>query len=365
MRRIVRTLSSRTAKVWLGIVVALIGLRIALPFIVKDYVNKTLDGLEGYSGSVADVDLSLWRGAYQIEGLRIVRTEGQVPAPFVSIDEVDLSVEWKALLDGSIVAEIDLLNPTLNFVSAPSKKQSQVEPASNWTEVVQDLVPFSINRFSVSGGEVHYRDFNSDPKVDIYVQKLNMVARNLTNSEDLGGSLVASFEGSALAMGSGGLKFEGKVDPYAEQPTFDVNAKLNDLALPQLNDYLRAYANLDVEKGTLSIDAELAASKGRFKGYVKPFVEDLDVLRWQREEESLPNKLWQGLADAVGELLEDQDKDRIASRVPFEGRLDNPEADVWSALGSLLKNAFIEALRRGLEGRISLSTAARGGQSAE
>ena len=79
------------------------------------------------------------------------------------------------------------------------------------------------------------------------------------------------------------------------------------------------------------------------------------MLRWSQEEESLPGKLWEGLVEVVGEVLEDQDSDRIATRVPFSGSIENPEADIWSTVGGLLRNAFIEALRRGLEGKIGIS----------
>jgi hypothetical protein len=355
LTNIKRLLRQRKVQVALGIIAVLLGVRIALPFVVERYVNKTLDELDGYSGRIEDVDLNLWRGAYEIEGVQIVKTGGRVPAPFFSANQIDISVEWSALFDGSIVAEIELNAPQLNFVQGPTEKQKQVEPGSNWTEVVKDLAPFSINRFAIVGGEVHYRDFHSNPKVDIYVQNLNSVAKNLTNSEDLSGSLVASFEGRAVAMGSGTLRFDGKVDPYAKSPTFELNVKLDRLQLPQLNDYLRAYANVDAERGTFSLDAEFAASKGRFRGYVKPFIDDLQVLRWNQEEESLPNKLWQGLVDVAGEILEDQKRDRIATKVPFQGRLEDPEADVWATIGGLLRNGFIEALRRGVEGSIDIT----------
>ena len=88
----------------------LVAARVALPYVVKRYVNKTLAELPGYSGSVADIDISLWRGAYQIQGLRVVKTGGKVPVPFVSSRLIDLSVEWKALLNGSIVAEIEVIS---------------------------------------------------------------------------------------------------------------------------------------------------------------------------------------------------------------------------------------------------------------
>ncbi len=351
---------STSLKVLLGLAVLLIAVRAVLPIFVERYVNRTLDELDGYSGHIEDVDLALIRGAYVIEGVKISRTGGKVPVPFFSASEIDLSVQWGALFDGAIVAEIDVERPTLNFVMAteePKKEQasqSQVEPSSNWTDVVQDLAPFNINRFAIKGGEIHYRDFSSSPKVNIYVQALNAEARNLTNSEDRTGSLVASFDGHATAMGRGNIRFDGRVDPYAKQPTFEADIKLNGLELRQLNPYLRAYANVDAEKGTLSMDAEFAAKNGRFDGYVKPFIKDLDVLQWKKENESLPNKIWQGVVDLAGEVLEDQKRDQSATRIPLSGRFDAPDVNVWSAIGSLLRNAFIEALRRGLEGSVDI-----------
>jgi hypothetical protein len=147
-------------------------------------------------------------------------------------------------------------------------------------------VPFNINRFSIDNGEVHYRDFTSTPKVDVFVQDIYAEARNLTNSEDRTGSLVATFDGRARAMKSGRIRFDGKVDPYAKQPKFESDFKLDGLDIRELNPYLRAYANVDAEQGTFAMDAELAARDGRFNGYVKPFVKDLDVLRWKEERAS-------------------------------------------------------------------------------
>jgi hypothetical protein len=346
---------SRTFWALIAIVALLVAARAVLPIYVERVVNEKLDELEGYSGRIEDVDLALIRGAYVIEGVRIVKTGGRIPVPFFSAREIDISVEWSALFDGDIVAEIELLGPRLNFVKGPTKKTSQTEPADNWTETVHDLAPFRINRFAIVNGSVHYRDFHSDPKVNVYLQRIRATARNLTNAEDLSGSLVATFDARALAMGSGGLRLEGKYNPYTPQPTFEVDAKLDRLELAQVNTFLKAYGNVDAERGKLSIDAEFAAARGRFRGYVKPFIDDLQVLRWDEEEEGFFGKLWEGLVEVAGEILEDQDKDRIATRIPFSGSIEGPDADVWSTIGGLLKNAFIESLRRGLEGKIGLT----------
>jgi hypothetical protein len=349
-----RALRWRSRLLWIVGVIAVIAIALhaVLPSIVLRYVNKELDGLEGYSGHVEDIDISLLRGAYQIQGVRIVKTDGRVPVPFFRADEIDISVEWGALFDGDIVAEIDVHRPVLNFVKGPTEKTSQTEPGDNWTETVRDLAPFKINRFAIHNGSVHYRDFHSDPQVNIFAQDIRGVARNLTNAEDLSGSLVATFEAKALAMNSGAFELKGKYNPYAKHPTFEVDAALDHLNIKQLNSFLKAYANVDAERGKISIDTEVAASKGRFRGYVKPFIDDLQVLDWNKENEGLLTKLWEGVVEVVGEVLEDQDKDRIATRVPLRGSIDDPEADIWSTIGGVLKNAFLEALRRGIEHEI-------------
>ncbi len=51
-------------KIILSIVVLLLVVRLMLPFIIKKYVNKTLDDLNGYSGHLDDINLNLFRGAY-------------------------------------------------------------------------------------------------------------------------------------------------------------------------------------------------------------------------------------------------------------------------------------------------------------
>ena len=87
----------KTRWIVLGILVFAIAVRAVLPYVVKSYVNKTLDEIPGYKGYVEDIDLNLWRGAYEIEGLRLDKVEGDIPVPFFSSPKIDLSIEWGAL----------------------------------------------------------------------------------------------------------------------------------------------------------------------------------------------------------------------------------------------------------------------------
>jgi hypothetical protein len=316
---------------------------------IKRVVNQKLAELDGYTGSIADVDLSLWRGAYQVEGIVIEKTGGKVPVPFVAVERLDLGVDWRALFDGSIVARIALFRPEVNFVKGPTKATTQTGKEADWRKPLEELAPFEIESFLIVDGEVHYRDFHAKPKVDVLVDHLNVTVTNLTNSKDLSGTRVATIKVDGILMRSGQLSLDGNIDPFKTQPTFSIKVKLEKLHIKELNDFLKAYVNIDAEKGNLSLYAEVDAKKGGFKGYLKPLIEGLDILKWNKEDERPISKLWEGLVGAVAEVFNNQSKDRLATRIPLEGRFEQPDIHAWDAIVYVLRNAFIQALRHGLD----------------
>jgi uncharacterized protein involved in outer membrane biogenesis len=166
------------------IVLLLIGIRLALPHLIKTYVNKKLDQLPQYDGRIGDIDFSILRGAYAINHLDIVKTKGSIPVPFFSAERVDFSVEWKELFHGSIVSEIFIDQAKLNFIKGETKKKSQLDIDRSWMDTVEELFPFKINRFEIRRGEIWYRDFSTDPKINLYINHLFLAATNLTNSQD-------------------------------------------------------------------------------------------------------------------------------------------------------------------------------------
>ena len=66
---------NRVRNIIIGIVALLIIIRLILPYFVLKYVNNKLANLEDYYGHLEDIDLSLYRGAYIIKDLKILKTE--------------------------------------------------------------------------------------------------------------------------------------------------------------------------------------------------------------------------------------------------------------------------------------------------
>lgn len=234
------------------LIVALIAFRIMLPAILLRYVNRQLTLIKGYSGHVEDIDVALYRGAYVIKGLRLDKTDGKVPVPFFSAEAIDLSVEWRALFHGSIVAGIGVEHPILNFAKGPTEATSQTHIDKSWTEVVDHLIPFKLNRFEINRGEIHYRDFYSSPKVDIFTKSVHVVAENLSNAKHEKEQLPSTVEADADIYG-GKATFHMKLDALNKTPTFDAKAELVRMDLTQLNSFLQAYGNFDVKQGAISI----------------------------------------------------------------------------------------------------------------
>ena len=329
----------------------LLGARAAAPTLIQRYVNRVLDRTEGYRGSIGDVDLALVRGGYTIEDVRMDKDTGKVPVPLFRAREVDLSIEWRALFDGSLVGEVWFDRPELNFVSGPRDAAEQSGAEGDWRKTVKDLFPVKINKITVRDGTVHFRNFASDPPVDVYLRDVEATVRNLTNSEELAGDTVARAALRARAMERGEIRAKAAIDPYADRPSFDLDLSATNVALTDWNDFFRAYAGVDVQRGALRLYVELQAKDGRFDGYVKPFLENVDVLDLREEvpEQSFFASLWEALVGGTAEVVQDQSEGRVATRIPISGDADTPQIGFWTTLGNVLRNAFVEAFVPALE----------------
>jgi uncharacterized protein DUF748 len=344
-----------------SLLVLLIGLRIALPSILLRYVNRQLTLIKGYSGHVEDIDVALIRGAYTIKDIRLDKTDGKVPVPFFSAQSIDLSLEWGALLHGSIKAKIKVFHPILNFAKGPTEATSQTHIDKSWTQVVDNLIPFKLNRFEIFDGEIHYRDFYSNPKLDVFTKNVHILAENLSNAKHQKVQLPSTAEATADVYG-GKATLHMKLDALNKSPTFEAKAELVGLDITRLNNFLQAYGNFDVKEGEISIYTEAAAKDDIIKGYAKPIIKDLKVVNW-KEDKDHPLKLaYKSLISAVTWVFKNHGKDQLATRAEFEGSLKDPNVNTWYIIGQLLRNAFIQALYPSLENSVNISNVGEGGK---
>jgi hypothetical protein len=338
---------------WLLIVFAatFLAVHLYLAIWIRDYVNRKLSEIPDYRAHVDAVTLHLWRGAYQIHNIKIEKVSGHVPVPFFSAPLIDLSVEWKALFRGSFVGEIDFHRPQMNFVNGRTKAEQQAAVDEPWTDKIKQLFPLKFNRFAVHNGEIHYRDFSSDPKVDVVVDRVQMVATNLTNTKKLSKSLIAEIQAEGRPLGQGRLRSQMSLDPYAAKPTFALNLELAEIPLEKLNDFARAYGHFDFKSGTLRLATQVESKNGSFTGYVEPVFDNMNIGTAQDAQKNPLSGLWASIVDGLTKIIRNQPKNRFGTHVPISGSFDQPHPALLTTIFNVFKNAFIKAFEGKLEGQ--------------
>lgn len=322
----------------------LVAVRAALPIAVRWYVNRTLDQNQLYDGLIGDVDLHLWRGAYSIEDVRLLKTTGNVPVPFFAAPRVDFAIEWRALLSGEVVGRIVMQRPEMNFVDAEDPAAAQTGAGGPWLEVIKDLFPFKINSCEVRDGSVHFRAFHTEPPVDVYLSKVQGSIENLTNIHDETTPLFAVVKATAEAMDEARLEYEMKLDTFSYRPTFRLAVRLLGLDVTETNALVRAYGDFDFEQGWFDLVIELDAKEGRVEGYVKPLFRNLEIFDARRDAKvDLLAVFWEALVGVVAAVFKNHPRDQLATVIPVRGDLSGPQTDFLAAVGNLLRNAFVRA----------------------
>ena len=336
------------------VVVVIVGIRLAMEPVLLDYANRKLDALPAYGGHIDDLDLALLRGGYDLKGVEIVKTGAGQPVPFLKADRIEATVEWHSLLRGQLVAEGDLYRPQLNLVQAQSEQKSQLGTEVNWVDQFRQLFPFRFNTVRIHDGTVTFRAPGIQTKDALKAQHIDGTLSNLTNVADSTKETFARFGFTADVLHGGKAKLDGSIDPLAVKPTFDLNLGLKNVQLPQVNPWLTRFIKADAEQGEFELYMEVAAADGRFKGYAKPVMRDVNIYSSKEPEKNPLKRLWEGIVDVAAHILENQQEDQVAARIPLSGTIEKPNADLFATIGSVLHNAFVAAFARSIEGSISV-----------
>ncbi|HSB96459.1 MAG TPA: DUF748 domain-containing protein [Spongiibacteraceae bacterium] len=337
-----------------GVIVCLVALRAALPFLLKDFANRRLHDLNGYTGHVDAIDVALWRGAYDLQKLVIAKKGATKNEPFCDIEHLSLSIQWRALFKGSIVGEANFDRPQLNLVQSENSKDSQLGNDNDWGKTLKKLFPFKFNEINVHRGTVRFRAPGIETHDALTLQNIEASITNLTNVVNQQSAAFAHFELHGQIFGNAPLTVKGSTNPYADSPTFEVDATLESVRLPQLDAWLQAYAGVNAERGSFSMYSSLAAAEHKFKGYVKPILHDVHIVSIKEQNATPIQKIWAALVQGVATLLKNQTKDQLATKIPISGNIDDPDTGVFVAIVNVLRNAFIAAFSQSLDQSLHL-----------
>lgn len=355
---------NRTWRVVLSVFVLLVAFRLALPYIVTRYVNNVLSSLEGYNGMVKDVSIQLFRGAYQLDSLRIYKENSPGKIPFVSIPLTDISIEWESMLHGTFVSEIAFHNAALNFIVG--KKDSSLNASglnsirqtgkeNDWSKALKKLLLADLNRLRIVNGKIAVYDYSSVQRTDIVFSNLHMDALNLDNANNNIEKLPSRIYLQALSTGNGQLNIALRLNPMKRIPDLDMDLRFENVNLKALSELLGA----DMEKGNLNLYSELSVMDGKITGYVKPLFTDLEVNQEEAADNQTADLVWGSMVSFLTEVFEKQQKKQFVTSIPLDADIHEAESPFLASLWNVFSTSFTEAFETRATREIRVATFSR------
>lgn len=327
--------------------VVLVGTRLILPGLLKTGINRTLERDPELGGRVETVDLHMLRGAGAISGLLVLSVDGK---PLLTAESVEFSLQWSSLLRAELKARIKIRSPRLNWVKAAPKPPPADQPPVTTQQKAGRAFPFEIARLEVTDGTLRYQDPAADPKLDVFIDGLDLVATDISNRRRL--APVATLDASGRPMGVGRLTLHARFDTMAAKPRFDLEGKVQDFPLAAVEDLIRAYGGVYVSSGTLDLYTEVAVKDGSFTGYVKPFIKDLEFAPKGTKGLKMREMIKGEVAQYMNDLLENHRKGSAATKIEFSGKVDHPKVDAWEIVRGAFGHAFTKSLKPGIENSV-------------
>jgi hypothetical protein len=342
---------NRTWRVVLIVLVMLTAFRLALPFIVTRHVKKVLGELNGYHGTINDVNIHLIRGGYQIIGLKIFK-DGNAKIPYADIPVTDLFIQWDAVLQGAIVGEICFNKPVLAFMAIETQTDSfkvasiiqQSGADINWSEPLHKQLPLDLNRVRVDDGQITFFDLSAQPHGDTFLKNIQLDALNLNNAKDNPEDLPSRIYLQALSIGNGQLNIAMKANVLKSIPDMDIELRFENVNLKALNTFLSTYARAEVETGNFNLYSEINISDGHITGYVKPLFNNFKLDEWKDNQSQSGELVLQSMVKFLENVSKKQHKNQFVTRVSLDGHVPDMETSIWPSVWNEFSQAFISAL---------------------
>jgi hypothetical protein len=275
------------------LVVLVVGRLVATP-IVEKVVSGSIEHMEGgYRGSISDVELSVLGMEVAMLDLKIVKSNGLVPVPFMHIPRFVLAVRFKNFRP---YCELVGVGAQVNMVDAEDKAKQQFGPKFELKDLREQL-PLELTAVRFEDGAFHFRKYDARPEIDLAVRKLNATWENLESCLPPGSrSCDSKLSGRAQVLRGGSLSLRGTFD-RREGPDFVASARVDDIKPVQLNAMLLEYAKIDVQNGSIDLNVQYRSQGDNAQRLViVPRLYDVRVMGSENKGEV---KLWREMLAGV------------------------------------------------------------------
>lgn len=318
------------------ILVLLIAIRVALPYVLLNSINKKLERLPNYICVLKDLNVHLFDLSITIKGIEMTKRNGKIETPFFTSGDIHVSLESYELITTKVVVE----DCILNLVKGKNKELSQLIIDDELITIFKEM-PFSPNIFIVENAEIHFIEKHSSANIDLSVKNITIDGRNIANqnqSKDKYPSTVileGDFEG-------GKLKANAKLNKQKKDPLINIVSSFSPIKITRIKNFLKIYADIEVDAGTLSATSIINVYDGRLDGFIDPVTKNLTFNKsFDKDEVKLGKRIKQRLLNTASKLLGREESKKIVTRIELHGTLGEVKVNIKDIIKVGLKEFFL------------------------
>lgn len=334
----------------LGILLVLVALRIVLQPFILGQINKKLANLSpDLEGHVDGLNIAIIRGAFGLEGLTMKLKKAD--NNFLRVKKADMSLAWREIFKGNLMTDALVDGVDFTFDERIPKAFKKMIPADDPGEP-EKKPAVRISRLSWKNVNVIY------PTGKAYTNegpfKLTGIEGRITNVLADTESPRSFFHVKGKGSGTSSFKAVGSVNLLADPAEWDMDAQMQGFSLVTMNRFLLNKVPLTFKKGNFDMYAEVKSEEGKIRGYVKPFIEDLEFIKTDENFKGAKHWLVE-VAGAVGNwVMEAKRSKTVATKVPFSYDGKKFALDTSKAVGDVIEHGFDQELSPGVDANMTM-----------
>ena len=247
----------------LGTVAVVALLAYSVAFLLDEPLRRSMEGrlnerLKGYTAHVGKLDFHPFGFSLDLEDL-VLTQDAHPDPPVARIKRFSASVEWRALLSGKLVGDVEIVEPKVNLnlaqARAEAKDPTPVEKRG-WQEALEAIYPLKINTFVIRRGELVYTD-EEGPFAPLTLRDLELEASNIRNVRSRERTYPSEVHLTASVFERGKLKLDGNADFMAmPHAAILADVRMEGIELDYFRPLTRHY-DVVVKGGVLSADGRV------------------------------------------------------------------------------------------------------------
>ena len=204
---------------------------------------------------------------------------------------------------------------------------------------------FQVDSLKLADSQIGFVNETTRPPYRLFLSQASLELEHLSNQAQPAPS---EFHGAGAFMGSGATQVSGSFQPAARTLDFALQFRLENARLPELNDFLRAHAGVDVAGGLFSVFTELQVRQGQLHGYLKPMFRNLKFLDARKDRgKALGKRVELHLLQFLAGVFKNRNTQEVATVTTLSGSIDDPRAGEWEAIRKLIGNGLSHAILPG------------------